>query len=57
MSAEEEQAPRSTSTPRGLKSEASMNAVGYLIIILMLPLLIPLAPFLAIAWLLGLADE
>lgn len=57
MSAEDEEAPRSTSVPRGLKSEASMSAVGYLIIVLMLPLLIPLAPFLFIAWLLGRIGE
>ncbi|MFB6218283.1 MAG: hypothetical protein ABEH77_03735 [Halobacteriaceae archaeon] len=53
MSTENGDAPRSATTARGLKSVPHMNAVGYLVLVLMLPVLVPLAPFLAVAWLLS----
>lgn len=49
----EDGAPRSTSLSRGFKPNAGMGLIGYLVGVLMLPLLIPLAPFLLLAWLLG----
>lgn len=52
MSADEGGPLRSVSTNRGFKPEASMNAIGYLIAVLMVPVLLPLAPFLLAAWLL-----